>query len=143
MKTRLCLIVLGLAAACVAHAQDNTHPAPTGEAMHGQRRPPDPQERAQQLARRLQLNDQQQAQIASILQAQQQKRQSLRDGGAKGQERRDQARAIMEDGDRQIQSVLTDSQRQRYLAMKERMIEKRQEARGTPEPSMPMPAAGH
>jgi hypothetical protein len=143
MKIRLCLIALVLAAACGVHAQDSAHPAPVGQAAHGQRRPPDPQQRAQRLARHLQLNDQQQAQVASILEAQQQKLQALRSGGAKGQDRRDQVRAIMEDGDRQLQSVLTDSQRQRYLVMKERMIEKRQEKQGTPEPSKPMPDASH
>lgn len=142
MKTRLCLIALALAAAFGAHAQDNGAPPTDGQAMHGQRRPPDPQERAQKLARHLDLNAQQQAQVAGILQAQQQKMQSLR-GSARGQDRRDQARAIMEDGDRQIQSVLSDSQRQRYLAMKERMIEKRQEKQGTAEPSKPMPDTGH
>ncbi|GAA0701173.1 hypothetical protein ISN75_22250 [Dyella marensis] len=142
MKTRLCLIALALAAAFGAHAQDNGAPPPDGQAMHGQRRPPDPQERAQKLARHLDLNAQQQVQVAGILQAQQQKMQSLR-GSARGQDRRDQARAIMEDGDRQIQSVLSDSQRQRYLAMKERMIEKRQEKQGTAEPSKPMPDTGH
>lgn len=143
MKTRLCLTILALAAACAAHAQDNAPPAPAGQAAHGQRRPPDPQERAQRLARHLQLNDQQQAQIAAILQAQQPKLQALRGSGAKSQNRREQARAIMEDGDRQIQAVLTDSQRQRYLTMKERAIERRQEKQGTPEPAKPMPDAGH
>ncbi|MBT2117750.1 hypothetical protein KK141_17095 [Dyella sp. LX-66] len=142
MKTRLCLIALALAATFGAHAQDNGAPPPDGQAMHGERRPPDPQERAQKLAKHLDLNAQQQAQVAGILQAQQQKMQALR-GSARGQDRRDQARAIMEDGDRQIQSVLSDSQRQRYLAMKERMIEKRQEKQGTAEPSKPMPDTGH
>lgn len=143
MKTRLCLIALALAAAFGAHAQDGANPPPPGQPMHDQRRPPDPQERAQKLAKHLDLNAQQQAQVAGILQAQQQKLQALRSGGAKGPDRRDQARAIMEDGDRQIQSVLSDSQRQRYQAMKERMIEKRQEKQGTAEPSQPMPDAGH
>lgn len=143
MKTRLCLIAFALAAAFGAHAQDNGAPPPDAKAMQGQRRPPDPQERAQRLAKHLQLDTQQQAQVASILQAQQQKMRDLRTQGAKGQERRDQARAIMEDGDRQIQAVLTDSQRQRYLTMKERAIEKRQEKQGTPEPSKPMPDAAH
>ncbi|MGO4701863.1 hypothetical protein [Dyella sp. 2RAB6] len=144
MKTRLCLIALTLAAAFGAHAQDNNGtPPPDGQAMHGQRRPPDPQERAQKLAKHLDLNAQQQAQVATILQTQQQKMQALRSGGAKGPDRRDQARAIMEDGDRQLQSVLSDSQRQRYLALKERAIEKRQEKQGTPEPSKPMPDASH
>ena len=143
MKTRLCLIAFALATAFGAHAQENGAPPSDGKAVQGQRRPPDPQERAQRLAKHLQLDTQQQAQVASILKAQQQKIHDLRTGGAKGQERRDQARAIMEDGDRQIQAVLTDSQRQRYLAMKERMIEKRQEKQGTPEPSQPMPDAGH
>lgn len=144
MKTPL--IAFALTCAFVStfsvQAQDTATP-PNGQAMHGQRRPPDPQERAERLGKHLQLNAQQQAQVATILQAQQQKIRDLRAGGAKGQDRRDQARAIMEDGDRQIQSVLTDSQRQRYLAMKERAIEKRQEKQGTPEPSIPMPDSGH
>ena len=131
-----------LAGAFSVHAQDGATPA-SGESTHAQRRPPDPQERAERLGKHLQLNAQQQAQVASILQGQQQKLRDLRAGGVKGQDRRDQARAIMEDGDRQIQSVLTDSQRQRYLAMKERAIEKRQEKQGTPEPSRPMPDSGH
>lgn len=143
MKTRLCLIAFALAAAFGAQAQDNANPAPTGQAAHGQRRPPDPQERAQKLAKHLDLNAQQQAQVATILQTQQQKMQALRSGGVRGQDRRDQAKAIMEDGDRQLQAVLTDNQRARYLAMKERMIEKRQEKQGTPEPSKPMPDATH
>jgi len=143
MKTRLCLIALALAAAFGAHAQDSANPPPAGQAMHGQRRPPDPQERAQKLAKHLDLNAQQQAQVAGILQAQQQKMQALRSGGVRGQDRRDQAKAIMEDGDRQLQAVLTDSQRERYLSMKERMIEKRQEKQGTPEPAQPMPDTTH
>ncbi len=145
MKTRpiAFAFVCMLAAAFGVHAQDNGTPPPSAQATHGQRRPPDPQERAQRLAKHLQLNAQQQAQVASILQAQQEKMRDLRAGGVKGQDRRDQARAILDDGDRQIQSVLTDSQRQRYLAMKERAIEKRQEKQGTPEPSKPMPDASH
>lgn len=144
MKIRLIAFVFAcaLAGAFGIHAQDAASP-PSGQPRHGQRRPPDPQERAERLGRHLQLNAQQQAQVASILQAQQQKIRDLRAGGAKGQDRRDQARAIMEDGDRQIQSVLTDSQRQRYLAMKERAIEKRQEKQGTAEPTRPMPDTGH
>jgi len=142
MKTRLCLIALALAAAFGAHAQDSATPPPDGQGMHGQqRRPPDPQERAQKLAKHLDLNAQQQAQVLAILQTQQQKMQALRSGGARGPDRRDQAKAIMEDGDRQIQSVLSDSQRQRYLTLKERAIEKRQEKQGTAEPSRPMPDA--
>ena len=144
MKTRWCLIALALAAAFGAHAQDSANPPPDGQAMHCQPRrpPPDPQERAQKLARHLDLNAQQQAQVAAILQTQQQKLQALRSGGTRGQDRRDQARAIMQDGDRQIQSVLTDSQRQRYLTLKERAIEQRQQKQGTPEPSRPLPDAG-
>ena len=144
MKTRLIAFAFtcAFAGAFGVHAQDAAT-SPNGQVALGQRRPPDPQERAERLGRHLQLNAQQQAQVASILQAQQQKLRDLRAGGAKGQGRRDQARAIMEDGDRQIQSVLTDSQRQRYLAMKERAIEKRQEKQGTPEPSKPIPDSGH
>jgi Spy/CpxP family protein refolding chaperone len=143
MKTRLCLIALALAATFGAHAQDGATPPPDGQGMHGQqRRPPDPQERAQRLAKHLDLNAQQQAQVLAILQTQQQKMQALRSGAARGPDRRDQAKAIMEDGDRQIQSVLSDSQRQRYLTLKERAIEKRQEKQGTAEPSRPMPDAG-
>jgi Spy/CpxP family protein refolding chaperone len=143
MKTRLCLIALALAAAFGVHAQDSGAPPPDAQAMHGQHQPPDPQERAQKLAKHLQLNAEQQAQVATILQTQQQKMQALRSGGAKGQERRDQARAIMQDGDRQLQAVLSDSQRARYVAMKERAIEKRQEKQGTAEPAKPMPDSTH
>ena len=96
MKTRLCLIALALAAAFGAHAQDSATPPPDGQGMHGQqRRPPDPQERAQKLAKHLDLNAQQQAQVLAILQTQQQKMQALRSGGARGPDRRDQAKAIM------------------------------------------------
>lgn len=144
MKTRLCLLALALAAAFgAAAAQDKDNSSPDSQAVHGQHRAPDPQERAQRLGKHLGLNAQQQAQIASILQTQQQKLRDLRAGGAKGPDRRDQARAIMEDGDRQLQSVLSDSQRQRYLTMKERAIERRQEKQGTPEPSQPMPDTSH
>jgi Spy/CpxP family protein refolding chaperone len=147
MKTRqrptILALAFALAAAFGAHAQDGGAPPPGDQGMHGQHRPPDPQERAQRLARHLQLDDAQQARIVSILQAQQQKMRDLRAGTTRGQDRRDQARAIMEDGDRQIQAVLTDSQRQRYLAMKERAIEQRQEKQGAPEPSQPMPGAKH
>ena len=143
MKTRLCLIALALAAACGAHAQDGGASPPADQAMHGQRQAPDPRERAQKLARHLQLNAQQQAQVTTILQTQQQKLQALRSGGAKGQDRHEQARAILQDGDRQLQAVLSDSQRARYLAMKERAIEKRQEKQGAAEPARPMPDTGH
>lgn len=136
-------LACAVAGAFGVHAQDGGASPPDGQAAHGPRRPPDPQERAQRLAKHLQLDDRQQAQIAAILQAQQQKMRDLRAGSAKGPDRRDQVRAVMEDGDRQIQAVLTDSQRQRYLAMKERAIEKRQEKQGAAEPSRPMPDTGH
>lgn len=140
-KTLVCLTFLILGLSAGAYAQTSTPATTDGNGTHAAKHPMDPQQRADHLAKRLQLNTEQTNQIAAILGAHQQQLQSLRsDRSVKGADRRAKAQAIMKDGDTQLQAVLTDNQRQRYLSMREAMIERRQEKEGAKnEPTTPMP----
>jgi hypothetical protein len=136
MKTPafLCALALGLTAACGVHAQDHSQ-APAGAAA--KHHAPDPQQQAARLSKQLQLSPDQTTKIQAILEERRQKLQALKNGSAKGPERREQAKAITQDEDQKLQAVLTDSQRQRFLHWRENMLERRQEQQG-----MPSQAAG-
>ncbi|MFC4765520.1 hypothetical protein [Dyella koreensis] len=140
-KILACLTLLALGLSAGAYAQTSTPAAQDSSGAHAAKRPMDPQQRANQLAKRLQLNTEQTNQIAAILSNRQQQLQSLKsDRSVRGADRRAKAQAIMKDGDTQLQAVLTDNQRQRYLSMREAMIERRQEKEGAKnEPTTPMP----
>ena len=82
----------------------------------------DPDRQLQHLTRMLDLTSDQQDKIKPLLQERQQKMQALfQDQSLAPEDRRTQARTIMEGTNNSIKAVLTDDQKQKFEAMQERM----------------------
>ncbi len=93
-----------------AMAQDASTTPPAG--AHVEK---DPQRQVRHLSRLLDLSPQQAAALAPVIaQRQQQLAQLRQDPSMDKRVRRDRLRSIQRDTDAQIQSVLTDSQKQKY-----------------------------
>lgn len=136
MKTRLLSFALGgmlaFGATCAAIAQDapppqtpgqdQTQTGSTGNAPHGRGMRMDPDRQLERLTRELNLTPDQQTQIKPLLVERQQKMQALfQDQSAAPEDRRTQARTIMEGSNNSIKAVLNDDQKQKFDAMQERM----------------------
>jgi Spy/CpxP family protein refolding chaperone len=114
----------------IASAQDQAAnpPAATPAAKN-------PQRQIERLSRALDLNPQQAATLAPILEQRQQQLAQLRaDTSLDKRVRRDRMRSIQRDSDTQIQAVLTDSQKQKYTQWKQdmraRMRQRRMQSSG-------------
>jgi len=106
------------------------------DAAPGNRTPPDPQKMTRMLAKRLALTPKQQSEIEPIIASRQQQIQSVRaDSTLSQRDRRAKAMAIMHDGDRRIESILSPAQKQQYAALKQEMREKRQQRGAAPPPA--------
>jgi len=133
---RLGLLGLALGVAGAALAQQGTAapaaaPADSAAAMPGHQ-PPDPQQQMARLSRKLQLTPAQEAKIGPILQSRQQQMQQLRaDTSMAPSDRRTKMREIMQDSNTQLQSVLTDSQKQQYQQMMQQSMQHRQDKQGS------------
>ena len=133
MKTRFLTLALGgliaVGSTCAALAQDPPPPPPDqnqagapsqGMGHRGMRMDPDRQ--LQRLTRELNLTSDQQDKIKPLLVERQQKMQSLfQDQSAAPEDRRTQARTIMEGTNNSIKAVLNDDQKQKFEAMQQRM----------------------
>lgn len=132
MQSRLFTLALGgllTLGTCAALAQDTpppppdqnqSGPPPQGPGSRGMRMDPDRQ--LQHLTRMLDLTSDQQDKIKPLLQERQQKMQALfQDQSLAPEDRRTQARTIMEGTNNSIKAVLTDDQKQKFEAMQERM----------------------
>lgn len=107
-------------------AQDATATPPAGA-----RAEKDPQRQIRHLSHLLDLSPQQAAALAPVV-AQRQEEQLSRlhqDTSLDPRMRRDRLRSIQRDTDAQIQSVLTDSQKQKYAQWKQQLSERRQQKR--------------
>ena len=92
--------------------------------------PGNPQRQIQHLGRLLELTPQQVATLAPVIAQRQQQLATLRsDTSLDNRVRRARLRAIQRDTDVQIQSVLSDSQRQKYLQWKQQLEERRRQKR--------------
>jgi hypothetical protein len=153
MKTRFLTLALGglltLGGTSAVFAQDTPPPdqnqagphadAPRGRGMHM-----DPDRQLQRLTRALNLTSDQQEKIKPLLVERQQKMQALQsqsqDQSAAPEDRRTQARTIMEGTNNSIKAVLNDDQKQKFDAMQERM--RRNRPMGGPGQTPPPPPDG-
>lgn len=153
MKTRLLTIALGglltFGGTVAALAQDTPPPPPSPSQDQNQAAPPqqgpgargmrmDPDRQLERLTTELNLTADQQTQIKPLLVERQQKMQALmQDQSAAPQDRRTQARSIMENTNNSIKAVLHDDQKQKFEAMQERM--RRNRGMGGPAGTAPPP----
>ncbi|AND70377.1 hypothetical protein ATSB10_29230 [Dyella thiooxydans] len=94
----------------------------------GARAEKDPQRQVRHLSRLLDLSPQQAAALAPVIEQRQQQLSRLRQNTSLDRRvRRDRLRSIQRDTDAQIQSVLTDSQKQKYAQWKQQLQERRQQ----------------
>jgi hypothetical protein len=125
------LLAFSLAAGpSIADAQDQAASPPA--AMPAAK---NPQRQIGRLSRVLDLNPQQAATLAPILEQRQQQLAQLRaDTSLDKRVRRDRLRSIQRESDTQIQAVLTDSQKQKYTQWKQdmraRMRQRRMQSSG-------------
>ncbi|MHA6205712.1 hypothetical protein ACXU4B_14905 [Dyella soli] len=136
MKRLSLFAAFALAAALSGHAfaqQGTPAPAAAGnQHMHAF----DPQQQLQRLTRQLQLTPDQQAKIGPLLQQRDQQLQALRgDSTLRPADRRARAMSIMQDSESQIGALLTQPQRDKWKAMREKALERMQEKRGQGVPS--------
>ncbi|WP_446744828.1 hypothetical protein [Silvibacterium acidisoli] len=121
--------VLSLGIAGAAFAQDNAAPPDQGPgAMQGggpHRINPDQQ--LKRMTRQLDLTADQQTQIKPILESRATRMQQLfQDQSMDPQDRRSKMRAIQDDTSNRIETVLNDSQKQKFEQMQAQMHERRQ-----------------
>jgi Spy/CpxP family protein refolding chaperone len=96
-------------------AQDTTQ----GNKTH-QRRQPDPKRQVERLSKRLNLTDDQKAQLLPILTNRQQQMQSIRqDTSLSRQDRMEKMRTLMQDSNTKITALLNDDQKQKYADMQQ------------------------
>jgi Spy/CpxP family protein refolding chaperone len=118
-------LAMGLAAASIpARAQDqDTQPA-------GARQMPSPDDVVQKLGEKLNLSDDQKAQIKPVIADRQQKLQALRsDTSMMRRQKAREAKSILEDSDKKIQAILTPDQQKQYAELQQQMKERLQERR--------------
>jgi len=122
-----------------AMAQQDAPPPPDG-AMQGP--PPGgpgrggPEHRLDMLQKRLGLTDDQKAQVKSIFEGQRAKMEAVHSNASLSeQDRRAQMRAIHEDGEVKIHSVLTPDQKTKYDAMQAHEWDHRRSGPGGPPPA--------
>jgi periplasmic protein CpxP/Spy len=137
MQNRLLTLALGglltMGSSCALLAQDTTPPPQNSgqdqnqagspaDAPHARGMRMDPDRQLQRLTGELNLTSDQQTQIKPLLVERQQKMQALfEDQSIAAEDRRTQARSIMERTRESIKAVLTEDQKQKFDAMQERM----------------------
>lgn len=130
MRSRLFTLALGgaltLGVSGAALAQEPAAPPPDqaqggpgpGGGMHRM----DPNKQLEHMTKELDLTADQQSQIKPVLMERQQKLQALFQNQSLSQDdRRVQARSVVEDSNSKIQAVLNDQQKQKFAAMQQRM----------------------
>ena len=134
MKKQLCtigigaLLAMGLAIGAPV-AQDNSGQA-APEGTHGGRPRMDPSRQVKMLTKRLNLSDDQQKQVLSILTDRQQQFENIRnDSSLSQQDRRAKMQSLREESDTKIKAVLNDDQKQKYDQMQQQMRERMQQRR--------------
>lgn len=135
----LTLFALALAFAGGAWAQQAGAPgAPTAKHLHK----PDPQQQLDRMTKQLQLTPDQQSKILPILQQRDQQLESLHnDTSMKPADRRSKVMSIMQDANQQIDGVLTDPQRAKAKAMREKAMERMEEHHDHHDHHMPAAAS--
>jgi hypothetical protein len=130
MRSRLFTLALGgaltLGVTGAALAQEPPPPPPDqaqgGPGPGGGMRRMDPNKQLEHLTQALDLTADQQSQIKPVLMDRQQKLQALFQNESLSQDdRRTQARSVVEASNTKIESVLNDQQKQKFAAMQQRM----------------------
>jgi protein CpxP len=130
MRSRLFTLALGgaltLGVTGAALAQEPPPPPPDqaqgGPGPGGGMRRMDPNKQLEHLTQALDLTADQQTQIKPVLMDRQQKLQALFQNESLSQDdRRTQARSVVEASNTKIESVLNDQQKQKFAAMQQRM----------------------
>ena len=130
-------LVIGLLAAAPLGAALAQDAAPNASNVATPQHAPDPHKQAQRLAHKLGLDAGQQAKLATILGDRQQQVAALRaDTALSTRERRAKLRAIHQDSESRIQSLLSPAQQQQYAQLQQ-AIKARRQAR---QASAPAPA---
>jgi Spy/CpxP family protein refolding chaperone len=137
--------LLTIAGTAAALAQDTPPPppdqsqaGPPADGPRGRGMRIDPDRQLQRLTRELDLTSDQQEKIKPLLVERQQKMQALfQDQSSAREDRRTQARTIMEGTNNSIKAVLNDDQKQKFEAMQERM--RRNRPMGGPNGEAPPP----
>lgn len=118
----------GMGAAFAAPLQDQ--PAATQQTQKNWHHA-DANQQLKHLAKRLNLTTDQQNQLLPILTDRQQQMESIRnDSSLAPKDKHAKMRAVREDADAKIRSLLTDSQKQTYDQMQQQMRERMQQRRG-------------
>ena len=114
--------------AALAQAPDQNQPSSAAQATQStnarEHHAADPDRMAKHLGKKLNLSDQQVAQIKPVLEDRVQQMQTLRsDSTLSQQDRRSKARRIMQDSNTKIEAVLNDTQKQQF----EKMLQERRD----------------
>jgi hypothetical protein len=130
MRSRLftlalgCALTLGVTGAALAQEPPPPPPdqAQGGPGPGGGMRRMDPNKQLEHLTQALDLTADQQSQIKPVLMDRQEKLQALFQNQSLSQDdRRTQARSVVEASNTKIESVLNDQQKQKFAAMQQRM----------------------
>lgn len=114
--------------------------APTVKHLHAI----DPQQQIERLTKQLQLTPDQQAKVLPILQQRDQQLEALRnDSSLKPADRRAKAMAIVQASNQQMDAVLTEPQRAKAKAMREKAMERMEERRGQHAPASSSSSGAH
>ncbi|MET0331285.1 MAG: hypothetical protein ABW154_07635 [Dyella sp.] len=126
-RSLLLAVPLTLALAGAAGAQEQATSGAATPSDSGQSRShADPAQQLARLTRRLQLSPEQATQIGAILQDRQRQASALRsDSALAGADRRAKLRDIAQSHDSQIAAILSDSQRQQFTQMRQKMMQRR------------------
>lgn len=135
MKRLPALALFALSAAlCGPVLAQQSAPAPAGSTQNMHKF--DAETQLQRLTKQLTLTPDQQTRIRPVLQQRDQQLQALHgDSSLKPADRRAKAMSIMQDTESQIDGMLTQEQRDKWKAMRERAMERMQEKHGQKVPS--------
>jgi len=133
MQTRTISMLLGAVlatGAALAQAPDQNQPSSAAQAAQAtkahEHKAPDPDRMAKHLGKKLNLSNDQVAQIKPVLEDRAQQMQALRaDTSLSQQDRRNKAHQVMQDSNSKIEAVLNDTQKQQF----EQMLQERRDHR--------------
>ncbi len=111
-----------LVAPARAQDQDTTSQASTTQ-------PRSPEKTVELLASKLNLTDDQKAQITPIIAERQQKLRELQGESGRRMKKARKAKGILENSEKKINAVLTDEQKKKYAELKQELREERKERR--------------
>ncbi len=124
------LLTLGMATGAALAQDDSAAPPPPQQGMHGHRGM-NTDRQLKRMTKQLNLSADQQSQIKPILDSRQQQMQALwQDQSLSRQDRRQKMMGIQQDSSSKIEAVLSDSQKQQYEAMQQKMSEHRMHGQG-------------